>query len=318
MPIRFATLASGSKGNCALVEHAGRLLMIDIGLAPNSLLGRFRKIGLDISAVSEVLLTHTHGDHINDRSLEILAAQGIPLRCHASHADALAAKSGFAELAARSLVLHYEESPFPTFSGLHVHPLRVRHGSGRTYGFRITRHDQAREQRTDIAYVADLGCWNDRTAAHFRNCAILAVEFNHDVRMTLESRRHFMVKQRNLSNDGHLSNVQARDLVTAIVTKSDLTRPEHLVLLHISEDCNTHDLAIDAARDALGCSGAIGTAVLAAPQREALEWLMPVPASARVLAQSLAAVSDRSNHGDSSLEKAPDNTLSQLEFRFPV
>ena len=31
MPIRFATLASGSKGNCALVEHAGRLLMIDIG-----------------------------------------------------------------------------------------------------------------------------------------------------------------------------------------------------------------------------------------------------------------------------------------------
>jgi len=268
--------------------------------------------------VSEVLLTHTHGDHINDRSLEILAAHGIPLRCHASHATALAAKSGFAELAARSLVLPYEESPFPTFSRLHVHPLRVRHGAGRTYGFRITRHDQAREQRTDIGYVADLGCWNDRTAAHFRNCAILAGEFNHDIRMTHESRRHFMVKQRNLSNDGHLSNVQARDLVTAIVTKSDHARPEHLVLLHISEDCNTHDLAIDAARDALGCSGAIDTAVLAAPQREPLEWLMPGPASARAMAQSTAAISDHSNRDDAPLMKAHGDKLLQQEFRFPA
>ena len=318
MPIRFATLASGSKGNCSLVEHAGRFLMIDIGLAPNSLLGRLRKIGVDISAVSEVVLTHTHGDHINDRSLEILAAQGIPLRCHASHASALAAKSGFAELASRSLVLPYDETPFPTFTGLHVHPLRVRHGAGRTYGFRITCHDRSREMRTDLGYVADLGCWNDRTAAHFRNCAILAVEFNHDVRMTIESRRHFMVKQRNLSNDGHLSNVQARDLVRAIVSKSDQARPEHLVLLHISEDCNTHEIAIDAARDALGCSGAIDAAVFAAPQREPLEWLKPSMESACNFAQSSSIASDKSPCPANGLAKVASDTMMQQEFRFPV
>ncbi|MBI1324237.1 MBL fold metallo-hydrolase [bacterium] len=318
MPIRFATLASGSKGNCALVEYAGRFLMIDIGLAPNSLLGRLRKIGVDISAVSEVVLTHTHGDHINDRSLEILAAQGIPLRCHASHANALAAKSGFAELTARSLVLPYEDSPFPTFAGLNVHPVRVRHGAGRTYGFRITGHDRETEHRTDLGYVADLGCWNDQVAAHFRNCAILAVEFNHDVRMTIESRRHFMVKQRNLSNDGHLSNVQARDLVRSIVAKSDRTRPEHLVLLHISEDCNTHEIAIDAARDALGCSGAIDSTVLAAPQREPLEWLSSSMRSACISARTGSVNPDGSPCPTDSLANAATETLMQQEFRFPV
>lgn len=318
MPIRFSTLASGSKGNCSLVEHAGRLLMIDIGLPPNSLLGRLRKIGIDISAVSEVVLTHTHGDHINDRSLEILAAQGIPLRCHASHSQALAAKSGFAELAARSLVIPYEETPFPTFTGMNVHPLRVRHGAGRTYGFRITCHDRARELRTDLGYVADLGCWNDRTAAHFRNCAILAVEFNHDVRMTLESPRHFMVKQRNLSNDGHLSNVQARDLVRAIVTKSDQARPEHLVLLHISEDCNTHDLALDAARDALGCSGAGDAAVLAAPQREPLPWLAPSVESASAFAHARSIATDHAVRSEPALAKVATESLMQQEFRFPA
>lgn len=318
MPIRFATLASGSKGNCSLIEHAGRFLMIDIGLAPNSLLGRLRKIGVDISAVKEVVLTHTHGDHINDRSLEILAAHGISLRCHASHASALAAKSGFAELAARSLVMPYEENPFPTFAGLHVHPLRVRHGAGRTYGFRITCDDRDRELRTDLGYVADLGCWNDRTAAHFRNCAILAVEFNHDVRMTIESRRHFMVKQRNLSNDGHLSNVQARDLVRAIVTKSDQARPEHLVLLHISEDCNTHELALEAARDALGCSGAIDTAVFAAPQREPLGWLAPNIDTATALARNRLLGSDNTTCSGAGLAKVASETLMQQEFRFPA
>lgn len=318
MPIRFATLASGSKGNCSLVEYAGRFLMIDIGLAPNSLLGRLRKIGVEISAVKEVVLTHTHGDHINDRSLEILAAHGIPLRCHASHIQTLGAKSGFAELAARSLVMAYEENPFPTFAGLNVHPLRVRHGAGRTYGFRFTCHDRARKLRADLGYVADLGCWNDRTAAHFRNCAILAVEFNHDVRMTIESRRHYMVKQRNLSNDGHLSNIQARDLVRAIVTKSDQARPEHLVLLHISEDCNTHDLALRAAREALDCSGAIDSAVFAAPQREPLEWLAPNSEIASTLAQNRSLVSETANCADAGLAKVASETLMQQEFRFPV
>jgi phosphoribosyl 1,2-cyclic phosphodiesterase len=310
MPIRFATLASGSKGNCALVERAGRYVMIDIGLAPNALLGRFRHAGLGLAAVSEVLLTHTHGDHINDRSLELLAAQGIPLRCHASHAETLAAKPGFAELASRSLVLPYDENPFATFAGLNIHPVRVRHGAGRTYGFRITFDEPNGGDRADLGYVADLGCWNDRTAAHFRNCAILAVEFNHDVRMTHESRRHYMVKMRNLSNDGHLSNVQARDLIRAIISKSDLVHPQHLVLLHISEDCNSTELAETAARDALNCSGAAAASVLAAQQRQPSPWLVPITA----------------NHSprDSPAIPAADlpamlaESLTQQEFRFPA
>ncbi len=310
MSIRFATLASGSKGNCALVERAGRYLMIDIGLAPNSLLGRFRRAGLELSAVSEVLLTHTHGDHINDRSLELLAARGIPLRCHAAHAAALAAKPGFAELASRSLVLPYDETPFATFTGLSVHPLRVRHGEGRTYGFRITDDERAGGGRTDLGYVADLGCWNDRTAAHFRNCDILAVEFNHDVRMTHESRRHYMVKMRNLSNDGHLSNVQARDLIRAIISKSDSVHPQHLVLLHISEDCNSIELAEAAARDALACSGAGTASVLAAPQREPIAWLEPImtdtiPPGSRTMPASV-------------LPGMLAESLTQQEFRFPA
>jgi phosphoribosyl 1,2-cyclic phosphodiesterase len=310
MPIRFATLASGSKGNCALVERAGRYLMIDIGLAPNALLSRFRRAGLGLPSVSEVLLTHTHGDHINDRSLELLAAQGIPLRCHASHAETLAAKPGFAELASRSLVLPYDENPFATFAGLNVHPVRVRHGAGRTYGFRITFDEPGGGDRADVGYVADLGCWNDRTAAHFRNCAILAVEFNHDVRMTHESRRHYMVKMRNLSNDGHLSNVQARDLIRSIVSKSDMVQPQHLVLLHISEDCNSTELAETSARDALACSGAGSASVIAAPQREPIPWLVPTTAIASPRNSPAMPAAD--------LPAVLAESLTQQEFRFPA
>jgi phosphoribosyl 1,2-cyclic phosphodiesterase len=315
MPIRFATLASGSKGNCALVERNGRFLMIDIGLPPNTLLSRLRAIGASLSSVAEVILTHTHGDHINDRSLELLAAQGIVLRCHTSHASALAAKPGFAALASRSLVIPYEESPFGTFMGLSVHPVRVRHGAGRTYGFRITWQDESSDERGDLGYVADLGCWTDRTAAHFRDCGILAVEFNHDVRMTHESRRHFMVKMRNLSNDGHLSNIQARDFVRTIVSKSGVVRPNHLVLLHISEDCNSIELAASAARDGLDSSGATAVNVLPAPQREPSHWL-EIPAISGKKMQAIACP----GHEDTTtgLHAVASATLTQQEFQFPV
>lgn len=307
MPIRFATLASGSKGNCAIVEYGAHSLLIDIGIGPSALMQRFRRVGSNLSHVAEVILTHTHGDHVHNKSLEMLAEFGIPLRCHPTHAAALATKSGFDELSRLSLVRSYDENPFMTSAGLNVHPLRVRHGAGRTYGFRITCDDHDAGQRAEIGYVADLGCWNDRTAAHFRNCGILAVEFNHDVRMTHESRRHYMVKMRNLSNDGHLSNAQGRDLVRAIISKSDRVRPGHLVLLHISEDCNSPDLAEQFACEALSNAGPDSAKVIAASQREPIDWLEPIGTRTQMQCDDI---------GTSPPPARLPETLTQQEFGF--
>lgn len=66
MALRFTTLASGSKGNCSVIGLGGKQLMIDIGLSGKSLKGRLGQVGLSIREISEVLLTHTHSDHVYD------------------------------------------------------------------------------------------------------------------------------------------------------------------------------------------------------------------------------------------------------------
>lgn len=310
MPLRFATLASGSKGNCALVERDGRVLMIDIGLSPRALMGRLARIGLSLADIGEIVLTHTHGDHVNDKSLALMASKNVVFRCHPDHEAALAHKEGFGMLKAQGQVRHFEAAPFCSSTGLGIHPVPVRHGAGRTFGFRINPGSLDRSENACIGYVADLGCWNERTAVHFRNCRLLAVEFNHDVEMTRKSDRHYMVKMRNLSNDGHLSNIQAAELVRAILDRSDFARPEHLVLLHISEDCNTEELALQAAARAVRQGQSTLTAVRAAPQREPLPWLEVTPATA------FPPLPESSDHGTG--EQAAAAVQIQQEFRFSV
>ena len=98
MPLRFTTLASGSKGNVALVELDQRHLMIDIGLAARTLKGRLGQLGLKPGDLTEVILTHTHGDHANDTGLALLAEHGVWFWCHADHERELAHRPGFQQL----------------------------------------------------------------------------------------------------------------------------------------------------------------------------------------------------------------------------
>src|SRR5205807_6237403 len=66
MSLRFTVLASGSGGNASLVESDGAGVLIDAGLGPRQLAGRFADSGLSWSAVHAVVLTHTHTDHWKD------------------------------------------------------------------------------------------------------------------------------------------------------------------------------------------------------------------------------------------------------------
>src|SRR5262249_6918886 len=84
---------------------------------------------------------------------------------------------------------------------------------------------------------------------------VLGVEFNHDVEMQKSSRRPELLKERNLSDDGHLSNVQGAGLIEAVLARSHERSPRHVVLLHLSEQCSLPSLAVQVAKDALRAAG---------------------------------------------------------------
>lgn len=272
MALFFATLASGSKGNAAVVRLNQKILLIDAGIPARTLKSRLGQLGLNLSDISECILTHTHSDHANGTAMQAMADQGIVFRCHPSHEEALAVRDGFLSLKEAGLVLHYGTSPFMSSAGLEVAPVQLRHGAGMTFGFRMI-HDQPRaELRASVAYFADLGCWNDSLSSHFSDCNLLAMEFNHDVDMTRASGRHPMIIARNLSDDGHLSNAQAACMLRNIVSKSSVL-PGNVVLLHISHECNTTELAVASAESALRDSHPDYIPVLPALQDEPIGWI---------------------------------------------
>jgi phosphoribosyl 1,2-cyclic phosphodiesterase len=253
MALRFTVLASGSAGNATLVEVDGFGLLLDAGLGPRQLAGRFLAAGTSWDAVQAVILSHTHSDHWNDRTFATLHRRRLPLYCHPGHRPVLRQFApAFTALETARLVRDFEPGREillgPRFR---CKPLPVPHDAGPTFGFRLEGPPDLFGEPVAAAYAADLGCWDGALARSLSNVDLLALEFNHDVDMEQGSGRQPRVIARVLGDEGHLSNVQAAALVSEVLRLSPPGRLQHLVQLHLSRDCNRPVLAQAAAREAL-------------------------------------------------------------------
>jgi phosphoribosyl 1,2-cyclic phosphodiesterase len=275
MTLRFTVLASGSAGNASLVQVDGFGLLLDAGLGPKDLEARLRAAGHPPSCVGAMLLTHTHTDHWNDRTLAWLLRRRLPLFCHAGHHGMLTRYStAFGKLREADLVKEFTEGevllPVPQLRCL---PLPVRHDSGATFGFRIEGPADLFGRCAALGYAADLGTWSDDLVKRLADVDLLAVEFNHDVALERQSSRPAALIARVLGDEGHLSNDQAAGLLRAVLARSVPGRLRHLVQLHLSQDCNRPTLARRAARVVLRETGH-AVRVHTASQHEPLEPLL--------------------------------------------
>jgi phosphoribosyl 1,2-cyclic phosphodiesterase len=255
MPVQFAVLASGSQGNSTLIHAGGVGTLLDVGVGPRALASRLESVGSSWDRIGSVLLTHTHGDHVDNATLQRLAKQRIWFYCHPGHGEALRAYAGFLALERAGLVRLYDDRPFLTPNGLRIEPLELRHDGGPTFGFRVDAKPGRRSRSVALGYLADTGSWSAGMADALADVDLLGVEFNHDVEMQRTSRRHPALIARNLGDWGHLSNDQGADFVAAVLARSSPGAVRHLVLLHLSRQCNHPDLALRAARVMLRASG---------------------------------------------------------------
>jgi phosphoribosyl 1,2-cyclic phosphodiesterase len=255
MAVQFAVLASGSSGNATLVRSRGAGLLVDLGIGPRALAKRLASVGSDLGHVGAALLTHTHGDHVQNTSLLAIAGRRVPFYCHEGHRADLSRHSGFAALEAEGLVKHYDDRPFLTPCGIGVEPFALSHDAGPTFGFRIETRCERGRRAVSIGYLADTGCWSPGMADFLTDVDLLGVEFNHDVEMQRRSRRSPYLIARNLGDRGHLSNAQGADFVAAVLGRSGSRSVRHLVLLHLSRQCNSPSLALRSARAAIRGTG---------------------------------------------------------------
>src|SRR5579885_1482779 len=64
MGVSVSVLASGSRGNTAIVESSKARILVDAGISCRETFKRLKSIGREPREVSAILITHEHSDHV--------------------------------------------------------------------------------------------------------------------------------------------------------------------------------------------------------------------------------------------------------------
>src|SRR5436853_7086013 len=69
--VRMTVLARGSRGNATVVSSSSTRILVDAGVSCRETIKRMRLAGEDPAALSAILISHEHNDHIS--GLQVLA-----------------------------------------------------------------------------------------------------------------------------------------------------------------------------------------------------------------------------------------------------
>jgi len=263
MAVSVSLLASGSRGNSALVASSSTRLLIDAGLSCRETLKRLRALGESADQISALLITHEHSDHV--AGLERLARKlNVPvyLTQPTYHAWSRAVRDEKGQIPELPKVEHFASGRTFQVGDIACTSFTIPHDAIDPVGFTF------RTEGMKIGYATDMGYIPVSMRDHLRGCDVLVLESNHDVEMLRGGPYPWSVKQRVMSRVGHLSNEALAEFFSSDYDGA----AAYVVLAHLSELNNHPEVARAAAEHALrGRQGLWQNRVLLASQSHALE-----------------------------------------------
>ncbi len=257
--MRYAALASGSKGNCHAFCDGERTLLVDAGISLLRIRESLRGLGWDPAQVRAVALTHEHSDHVG--AVEVLLRRtDWKFLATPETRGVLSTQRGIEIPPSRWLPL--KPGHRLDWDGWEVLPFRLPHDAEDPVAFRLQCRGRA------AAVVTDLGHGTALVADHIQDLDLLVLEANHDVDMLREGSYPPLLKARILSRVGHLSNAA----MAALLDRALSPRLRSVVLAHLSEQNNDPALARLAAEEVL--RGRTGVELRIASQREPLGFVL--------------------------------------------
>lgn len=234
-------LGSGSSGNAFVIQHEGSTIMIDAGFTLKDMTSKLKNANIAMTSIQALFITHGHGDHTLG-IMDLNRNAAIPVYM----TEKLFLSSTGADNSTSTAWLELDESQavlFNEWDNIHigsftVTPIPVSHDSVSPVGFII----RAGEEK--LALVTDAGELSQSSKDAMKESNIIMLESNHDSKMLWSSTRTYPLKRRISSASGHLSNEKSATILSEII--SPCTRD--VVLLHLSEECNTPELAEAAVR----------------------------------------------------------------------
>lgn len=242
--LKFCPLFSSSSGNSVYIgDHDGGVL-IDVGRSAKQTNTMLNNIGVDVSQIRAILLTHEHTDHVCGLSV-FAAKHNIPI--YAPNGTLLALKRK-GTLCEKHIDITLPDTPLE-IAGLQIENFKTSHDCADGRGYVVTGTDGS----TKIAVATDTGYVTSEILSKITGCKLVYIESNHDIAMLRSGPYPFTLQKRILSDIGHLSNDACADTLRALVNKGTT----HFVLAHLSRENNTPDLAYKTATSALCEMGAL-------------------------------------------------------------
>jgi phosphoribosyl 1,2-cyclic phosphodiesterase len=255
-------LASGSRGNCALVSSASTRILVDAGISCRETFKRMKALGEEPHSLSAILITHEHSDHVY--GLATLAKRlSIPIfmtgATHQVWSRAMRDENGVRPQLER--LEKFESGHTFHVGDICVKPFTIPHDAADPVGFTF------KAEGVKVGIVTDLGYLPVSVRDHLRGCDVLVMESNHDVEMLRGGPYPWSVKQRVMSRVGHLSNEALADFFRHDYDNT----AAFVVLAHLSEQNNHPEIARREAEKALAMRGGLfQNHVLLAGQSEPL------------------------------------------------
>ena len=215
----FNIVASGSKGNATLLKYKDSTLLIDMGITLERLNEGLEEIGLSFNDIDGAIFTHDHADHY--KGLKCLS----PRKCYALEGT----------LPGNLSHVVYLNTPF-NIKDFTIIPFITSHDAKNPCGYKIMAGDES------MVYMTDTGIFMEETLPLIKNPTYLVIESNHDIKMLLHTNRPHELKERIMSDHGHLCNEDSAIAACSIIGPDT----KEVILAHLSEEANTPELALDA------------------------------------------------------------------------
>lgn len=253
--IRFSVLASSSKGNCTVVSDGETHILVDAGISATRIRKGLTECGLAVSDLSGIFITHEHQDHLC--GLGILSKKdSLHLYCSRYLSPDLKA------MAAKVSFTFVEPGATIQAGSIRVTPFSTAHDAIDPLGYLFESGG------TKLGYVTDTGHIMREVPALLAGVDALYLESNYDPKMLADSGRSHALIERIAGKWGHLSNEQACEFIRTVGHPA----LQHLVLAHISPECNTPEKA-RAAMAATLADLNLPTALHCAPMATRLPWI---------------------------------------------
>lgn len=220
--MKVCVLSSGSKGNTTYIETPNTKILIDAGNSSKYILEKLQELEVNPKEIDAILITHIHVDHV----------KGLPVLLKKINPCVYMTEKMYPYLDYIENYSLIDKSSF-CIKDIYVETIKTSHDTEDSLGYIINN------QNKSVVYITDTGYINHKYFDILKNRDIYIMESNHDVEMLNNGKYPFELRQRILSDKGHLSNYDSAKYLSRFIGE----KTKYILLAHLSEENNTKELA---------------------------------------------------------------------------